>query len=287
MLMHQTTFLPFCHENKSNIRPLSEEVLCLIKQKKIKEVFDLGKFVQDSKHVKRILSAFNYNFKNLTLLTEALSHASFCHELGFLFLKNNEKLEYLGDSVLSTIVSTVLLDKYPDLKEGELSKLRSALVNEISLAELARFIGLGYSVLLGKGEVLNYGHKRETLLADSFEALVGAIYLDGDFNTVYDSVIFLFAQYDKYNQCNFLSLEKLKSFDAKTKLQEITVSRFRSLPEYRWIQLENHLFKVDLYLNDRHMGTSIGISKKKAERELAQKVLENILQNDDKGINPC
>ena len=126
----------------------------------------------------------DYKFKNIKLLKTALTHSSYTNEHNMKNTENNERLEFLGDTILSLIVSQYLYKKYPNYPEGELTKIRAKVVCESSLAFVAKKIDLGEFLLLGKGEEVTGGRSRESILADASEALMGAIYLDSDFQSV-------------------------------------------------------------------------------------------------------
>ncbi len=213
----------------------------------------------------------NYNFKNAALLLEALTHSSFANELG---TKSNETLEFLGDSVLDLLVSSKLLQLYPELDEGELSKFRGSLVNEIMLSQMALTIGVDRLILLGRGENANKGYQKAPLLADTFEALLGALYVDGGLSAAslfFDSAVEL---YNLEAELNYFTLERLDFFDAKSRLQELTMAKFKVLPRYEVEEIEGELFAVSLYINDKFIDKITGASKKKATKELARKVLQ-------------
>ena len=165
-----------------------------------------------------------YRFKNLFLLYEALSHRSAIAHLGA-SLPWNERLEFLGDAVLGLLVSHELWNKNRELQEGGLSKIRSLLVNEKRLAEVAFGIGLGDSIVLGKGEIKAGGRKRKALLADALEAVIGAIYLDGGYDKAALSVSKLFGQW-------LIDIKSVENEDYKSRLQEWTQDRFQKLPVY-------------------------------------------------------
>jgi ribonuclease III len=122
-----------------------------------------------------------YFFKNKDFLEESLQHSSWVNENPEKNLRDNERLEFLGDAVVNLVVATCLMEKFPELNEGDLSRIRANLVNETQLADLARSLELGPYLLLGKGELLTNGREKNSILADAFEAVVAAVYLDGGF----------------------------------------------------------------------------------------------------------
>jgi ribonuclease-3 len=219
-----------------------------------------------------------YRFKNVQLLRQALVHRSYVHENIQLNQSDNETLEFLGDAVLSLTVSHLLLQRFPDYNEGDLSRMRSSIVNERELAGIAAQLDLGEHLLLGKGEELTGGRQKPSLLADSLEALLAAIYLDSGLDAVMAVVKRLFHAY--------LDLEPeehpLKALDKdyKTQLQEITQSRFKLTPVY-YLEYEegpDHLktFYMSVALDDKILARGSGRSKKEAQQVAAQKAIEII-----------
>ena len=213
-------------------------------------------------------------------LFTALVHKSFKHEKNVIE-KNNEKLEFLGDAVLELIISEFLFQSYPDKSEGDLSKLRSAIVNETTLTEIAKHIDLGRFILLGKGELKEKGYEKESLLSDTFEAILGAIYLDQGL----DKTVLLFGKLLQDIKTktghDYLSENIILSFDAKSKLQEIVMKKYKTTPRYEAHEIESaqgKVFEVTLIVGEKTFGKTQHASKKKAMQLLAKEVLEkNIL----------
>ena len=217
--------------------------------------------------MKSLQSKLNYKFKDPSLLELALTHSSYANEKGS--HKNNERLEFLGDSVLGFITAEYLYSTMPGTPEGELTKLRSAAVCEKSLAEFARQIGLGHHLLLGKGELHTGGAERPSILSDAFESVIAAIYLDGGMDAAREFVLWFIrtAQTD---------VELVT--DYKTKLQEIIqqnpdehlsyVLAAESGPDH------DKTFTVDLFLNSNCIASGAGHSKKKAEQAAAREALK-------------
>lgn len=234
-----------------------------------------------SEYLTHIDSILNYSFKNTSLLVEAMTHKSFAHEVKF-EMKNNEKLEFLGDSVLQIIISEKLFGDYSDLNEGQLSKLRSAIVNENTLAKLSHFFKINSFLLIGKGELKTKGFNRASLLSNAFEAILGAIYLDSDFNTVRKILLDLINEYEKKTGDKILNPESINSFDSKSKLQEIVMKLYKVTPIYESEELtkknsKEKYFKVKLKIKDTVIATLENDSKKKAMQILAQETLKNEL----------
>lgn len=217
------------------------------------------------------LEKINYKFKDKNLLLKAFIHKSFSHEAK-IDLENNERLEFLGDSVLSLIVTDKIFKDYTNSQEGGLSKLRSTIVNEDRLNDFALFLNLDANILMGKGEFLNKGYKKKSLLSDTFESLLGAIYLDSNFETVKDFLLQTIDKFEQKKEKVFIANTK-DAIDDKTKLQEMVYQKFQKYPEYETKKLEEG-FLVDLIINDKKVLSIKDQSKKRAMQLLAKKALE-------------
>jgi len=206
------------------------------------------------------------------LALEALTHKSFVNEQRGEALADNERLEFLGDAVIDLAVSHRLMERFPTAREGDLSKLRAALVDESGLARLARGLGLGALLRLGRGEELTGGRDKASLLADALEAVVAAVYLSGGLGPVLDLLDRLLAE--AFERAAAGRLDR----DYKTQLQEVTQSRFRSSPRYRVVAAtgpdHEKVFEVELLLRGQAMGKGSGRSKKDAEQAAARMALE-------------
>ena len=211
----------------------------------------------------------HYTFKNKKLLHEALSHSSYANEGKR--TRSNERLEFLGDSVLSIIVAKHLFTHYTHLPEGELTKLRASLVCEKSLHEFACDFGLGEFLLLGKGEELTGGRERPSIIADAFEALLAAIYLDGGMEQARKFVLQFIPEHLNPKQAKGLN-------DYKTTLQEIIQQNKEEKIEYVPIEEtgpdHDKTFVIEVHLNSNVIGTGRGKSKKQAEQFAAKEALE-------------
>ncbi len=220
------------------------------------------------KKLENLQQALAYEFSNLDLAQQALTHRS-AHK------SHNERLEFLGDSLLGFIIAEALFDLHPEASEGELSRMRAGLVNKVSLASIARDLKLGDFLLLGQGELNSGGHKRDSILADSVEALIAAIYLDGGMQACKAFVI--------STNKNNLSPEETttKQKDCKTRLQELLQAQGRGLPVYEVVEVSGAAHeqffhvrcKLD-FLRSEAIGT--GYSKRAAEQQAAQKILNSI-----------
>ena len=217
----------------------------------------------------------NYFFKDEDLLITALTHSSYANENKLGVEGYNERLEFLGDTVLSLIVSQYLYKKYPHYPEGELTKIRAKVVCESSLAKAARRINLGKYLLLGKGEESTGGRSRESILADASEAITGAIYMDSDFETV--NVLML----ERFEFEIVQAVGKGNLFmDYKTELQEIVQKTNKSRLEYVVYKEEgpdhNKVFFMNVLVNETIIGTGSGKNKKEAEQASAKDALQNM-----------
>ena len=215
-----------------------------------------------------------YAFRDATLLDQALTHRSFANEYACPAGKDNERLEFLGDAVLDFCVSDLLMRCFPEDPEGRLSKRRAACVNEHALAQLAKGFDLGAGLLLGKGEELSGGRAKPSLLANAFEAIVAAIYLDGGLERVSAFIRLLFENLVREDAADLLYR------DYKTLLQEVCQIRFHETPRYS--VTEEHgpdhdkTFTVRLDVADRFATTGTGKSRKEAEQEAARRALERL-----------
>lgn len=210
-----------------------------------------------------------YKFKNRSLLFEALSHSSFANE-SKRRLNSNERLEFLGDSVLSVVVSDHIFEHYKHLPEGQLTKIRAALVCEESLYNFSKTIRLGEFLMIGKGEENTGGRKRPSILADAFEAVIAAVYLDGGMQAATEYVL-RFIPED-------LSAVRASIKDYKTVLQEIIQKNPEEKIEY-YLKSESgpdhdKSFTVQVKLNSNVIGEGSGRSKKQAEQMAAKGALE-------------
>lgn len=215
----------------------------------------------------------NYKFNDITLLQTALIHSSFAFER----LRNkehNETLEFLGDAVLDLAVGHILFKKFPEMREGKLTRIRSALVNEAGLANMARQLDLGTYILLGKGEESSNGREKPSILSCAYEALVGAFYLDGG----YDRALAFIRQ--SFGPLLESERDILLSIDAKSALQERLQETYNEGPTYVLDKEEGpahaRIFTVSVCFRDTVLGTGIAPSKKEAEQRAAKTALENL-----------
>ncbi len=222
-----------------------------------------------------------YEFKDLELLNKSLTHKSYSNEV-LLSLKNNERLEFLGDSVIDLIMADYMFLTYPDLPEGSLSKIRAAIVNENSLARLAIKLELGNYLLLGKGESFSGGRQKASILANAYEALVGALFCDSDFRTTAD--VFLPQLIEKIDEYMGACI----ATDFKSDLQEYTQNRFSCVPLYEVVGEigpgHNKRFDVKVKIRSQVLGSGKGRSKKEAEQNAAKEALSTFLTDKDSKV---
>ena len=209
-----------------------------------------------------------YTFKNQALLSDALTHRSAASI-------NNERLEFLGDGMLNFTIAARLFEQYPDMQEGDLSRLRASLVNKDSLADIARSLELGNYIKLGSGELKSGGRRRDSILADAVEAIFGAVYLDSGFDICRELILRLYR--DKLQ--NVPDMQSLK--DPKTSLQELLQSRHYPLPSYTVLEVtgksHNQVFKVECRIEGLGcVTTAQGSSRRKAEQSAAKLAIEEV-----------
>jgi ribonuclease-3 len=245
-------------------------------EQSMSEFSHLTQLLGSTPQVLTLLNTINYKFKNLELLFKALGHSSFGHEFLGDSSKSYETLEFLGDSVLGLIITETLQEKFPELTEGMLSKFRASLVNEESLGKLSNAIGLSKVILVGKGEYRNLGHERSSVMSDVFEALLGGIYKDSNLETAKKALLHIINLYEKENETEFFNLDNIIQFDSKTRLQELTMAIYKSLPVYKSEEVEGNQFKINLLINNKICASGTFQSKKKGERELAKTVFKNL-----------
>jgi ribonuclease III len=225
---------------------------------------------------KRLEAALDYQFANPDLLSDALHHTSYVNEHPQKKLASNERLEFLGDAVLNLAVSHLLMQRYPDLNEGDLSRNRAHLVNETQLADIAREIDLGPHLLLGKGEELTRGRDKNSILADTVEAVIAAVYLDGGFDAA-----FAFVE-QWFSELLTTVTGSRHATDYKSRLQERVQSAYQEVPRYTVVGASgpdhSKTFTVQVSVADI-TAEGDGKSKKMAEQQAAKMGLELLDQD--------
>lgn len=214
-----------------------------------------------------------YRFKNEKLLRQALTHSSYANERHMKKLSDNERLEFLGDAVLEIITSEHLYEIYPDDPEGELTRLRASIVCEQTLAFCTRSLDLGDYLFLGKGEDLTGGRKRKSILSDAFEAVMGAIYLDGGFASAKEFI----------HRFVLNDIEHMQLFyDSKTILQEIVQGQDMGKLDYFLVEESgpdhNKHYVIEAHIGSKPVGRGEGHTKKAAEQEAAYQAILSLRQ---------
>lgn len=216
----------------------------------------------------------DYKFKDKEKIKLAFTHSSYANEHRNTISENNERLEFLGDAVLDMVVSEYIYKKFPKMPEGELTKLRAGVVCEGSLAKIAREFEFGKYLLLGKGEESTGGRNRDSILADAFEAVIGAICIDGGIESVSKYIMSFMEKVIDDMKINFRTL------DCKTHLQEIIQKNSKNPIVYKIIDEKgpdhDKVFIAGVYHNDITLGIGEGKSKKEAEQNAAYNALEKI-----------
>ena len=224
--------------------------------------------------LKEFQEIIGYKFTNEEYLRVALTHSSYAHENKNKNIKFNERLEFLGDSVLGLIVSKYIFENYPQLPEGNLTKIRAAVVCEKSLYERTMDIDLGKYLILGKGEIQTGGRTRPSILSDAYEAVIAAVFIDSNMDVVREWVLG-----QLYETIEAAAKGKI-SKDFKTEFQEEAQTMGDVNIRYKVVGSSgpdhNKTFEVNVYLNDVLMGEGEGTSKKKAEQNAAQNALAKI-----------
>jgi ribonuclease-3 len=232
------------------------------------------------RELKLLCQSLGVEFNDISFLHQALTHTSFANESKHAGAVHNERLEFLGDAVLDLVISDRLFKRFPDLPEGELTKARAHIVCEATLARCAAEVGIGQYLLLGKGEDLSGGRERISILADAFEAVIGAIYLDTGFASVSQFILHkLHKDLHSVESGHYVK-------DYKTLLQEIVQKNSDSRIAYEIISEHgpdhDKIFEVAVIVNTDRMGTGLGRSKKEAEQKAAkQALLKMKIINDD------
>jgi ribonuclease-3 len=225
----------------------------------------------------------SYPFRDISLLDNALIHRSYINENPTLSLKDNERLEFLGDAVIGLCTSDILMKKYPGYTEGRLSKMRASIVNEYCLAKLAKKYRIGDCLLLGKGEEHSGGRAKTSILSDAFEAVTAAVFLDSCFDHVYEFIkTGIEALIEEGDRAAIYS-------DYKTAAQEICQTLFKDIPKYTLTGTSgpdhDKLFEVSFSLAGVITTTGTGKSKKEAEQQAAKKAIEALNQDGVKTEN--
>ena len=225
--------------------------------------------------ISELENAIGYQFRNITLLQNALSHSSYANERWHDSLKSNERLEFLGDSVLGMLVADYLYRNFPDRPEGDLTRMRADMVCEKTLADVANKLNLGKHLMLGRGEELGGGRSRDSILADALESVIAACYLDGGMDAASAFI-------RKFILVN-VPVTKLHNEDYKTVLQELVQQKKNQVLSYKLVGESgpdhDKEFRVELTLNDEVVGLGTGSSKKRAEQAAARAAIRLLYPN--------
>ena len=225
--------------------------------------------------IKELEEAIGYRFHNISLLQNALTHSSYANERWHNSLLSNERLEFLGDSVLGMLVAEYLYRSFTNRPEGELTRMRADMVCEKTLAAAANRIGIGNHLLLGHGEEQGGGRSRDSILADSMESVIAACFLDGGIQAALQVVkTFIFVE---------VPVTKLHNADYKTQLQELVQQKKNQVLSYTLVGQSgpdhDKRFDVEVALNSRVVGHGSGSSKKRAEQAAAKAAMEELFPN--------
>lgn len=212
-----------------------------------------------------------YHFQKIYLLDRALTHSSYANQLGLTYIEHNERMEFLGDSVLSLVISEYLFRKFKTKQEGKLTRIRAGIVCEPSLYKCAKELDLGQYMLMGKGEEQSGGRVRVSILADAFEALIAAIYIDGGYDNAKSFII------SNLSWAVESITKDIYAFDYKTRLQELVQKAHGAKIKYTITDQKgpdhNKTFYAMVSVNDKAAGRGQGRSKKEAEQEAAKDAL--------------
>lgn len=230
--------------------------------------------MSNMKNLSVLENEIGYTFKNKGLLTRSLTHRSFLNESHDKSVTSNERMEFLGDAILDAAVSDYVFRNYPDINEGKMTKIRAVVVCEDGLFDFAKRINLGRFILLSKGEDSTGGREKHSILSDAAEALIAAVYLDSDFNTVFDFII-------RHFEDSVISAIKNNKSDSdyKSRLQEYASSKGHDI-KYEVIGQKGpeheKIFTVAVIYNGKKTVTAEGHGKKKAEQQAARLMLEKL-----------
>ncbi len=224
----------------------------------------------------QLQTALCYRFRNPALLQGALTHSSYANENKNLGLECNERLEFLGDSILGFVVAEALFRRFPNRPEGEMTRMRADMVCETALARAANTVGLGQELLLGRGEDQGGGRNRASILADAMESVIAAAYLDGGMEAAKGII-------DRLILCS-IPEQHLQNADYKTALQELVQRKAGQVLSYHLVGESgpdhDKRFTVQVHLNGESVGTGEGSSKKRAEQAAAHSAMQTLFPNE-------
>jgi ribonuclease-3 len=222
----------------------------------------------------KLASKIKTEFKDINLLRQACTHRSYLNENKSSGLEHNERLEFLGDAVLELVVTHFLYKKFPGRNEGELTAYRSAIVNTVSLSKAASFMGINEYLLLSKGESKDTGRARSIILADTVEAIIGAIYVDQGYDSAEKFIAKFILEVIDIDEI----IEKKLWLDAKSRFQEKAQEETGITPTYKTMKEtgpdHSKLFTLGVFIGDKQIALGTGMSKQEAEQKAAEKALE-------------
>lgn len=228
----------------------------------------------------RLLDNLGHQFANDRLLMQALTHRSYVNEVSDPQVADNERFEFLGDAVIDLVVSTALMERFPEAREGRLSKIRASVVSEGALARLARDMGLGEALRLGRGELMSGGRDKPSILSDAFEALIAAVYLDAGLARVAEVLL---------PRLRFPDNEALRRGDPKTELQQRVQADRHMTPTYHLVAEagpdHDKTFEVELRVGEDVLARGAGRTKKEAEQRAAAVALDALEADEVIGIS--
>lgn len=236
-------------------------------------------------HFEEFKKSLPFEFKDQEILKQVFVHRSFINEKEGASLESNERLEFLGDSVLSIVISHMLYERFPEINEGELTRMRAKLVNKRTLAEMAKGLSLNDCLLLGKGERASGGRENPTILAGTFEALIAAVYMVHGFPGAWAYIE------ARFSPLIDESLERPGHFDFKPRLQEVVQRLFKSAPEYRLIRSDGpphqKVFEIEAVIAGEVLGIGIATKKKEAEQFAAGEALKKLKERHKELFAPA
>ncbi len=231
----------------------------------------------NNEKIKQISKIINYKFKNIDLLELALTHKSFANEMCLTEIYGNERLEFIGDAVLGTVISHIIMERYPECSEGDLSKMRAAVVNKHALSDILKNLGLSGYILLGKGEEECNGREKESILANVYEALIASVYYDGGYDSAFKMIEIHFKEI-----LETVEPDAGYARDYKSRLQEYCQQKHNTLPKYIIESEEGpdhiKLFESVVLIDKEKYEKGRGKNKKAAEQEAAMKTLSKLLK---------
>jgi ribonuclease-3 len=230
--------------------------------------------VSFSRNTAELEELIGYRFSDEGLLTEAITHTSFQYENSGTQSAHNERLEFLGDSVLGLVIAETLFTRNRRLSEAGMSRIKSYLVNKSVLYEMATGLSLGKFIRLGRGEDTTGGRQKRSILSDALEAIFGGVFLDSDYETAREIILRLYAH--RISE----AMDNKKGYDFKSELQERSQALFGTLPDYRIVKQEGEehqkIFTAEVYVGEKRLGIGCGKSKKEAQMQAAGEALDEI-----------